>query len=199
MTDSAGSIRQAILDRAQEEAQKIIGQTRQRAEQTLKNAEQEKNARIEKMKLKIIEETKQELDRIQAKANIEARKTVVERKMALLAKIHDETRRVLQKREFSYNIEEFIRNSLKECLPTFPDKTDLRMYVNSRDLTAAKKVLSELKLSNTVNAESDNSILGGIIIESSDRRLRVDDSYDTRLSSYLEKRLSDVGAALFQS
>ncbi len=199
MTDSAGSIRQAILDRAQEEAQKIIGQARQRAEQTLKNAEQEKNARIEKMKLKIIEETKQELDRIQAKANIEARKTVVERKMALLAKIHDETRRVLQKREFSYNIEEFIRNSLKECLPTFPDKTDLRMYVNSRDLTAAKKVLSELKLSNTVNVESDNSILGGIIIESSDRRLRVDDSYDTRLSSYLEKRLSDVGAALFQS
>ncbi len=199
MTDSAGSIRQAILDRAQEEAQKIIDQARQRAEQTLKNAEQEKNARIEKMKLKIIEETKQELDRIQAKANIEARKTVVERKMALLAKIHDETRRVLQKREFSYNIEEFIRNSLKECLPTFPDKTDLRMYVNSRDLTAAKKVLSELKLSNTVNVESDNSILGGIIIESSDRRLRVDDSYDTRLSSYLEKRLSDVGAALFQS
>jgi len=199
MTDSAGSIRQAILDRAQEEAQKIIGQARQRAEQTLKNAEQEKNARIEKMKLKIIEETKQELDRIQAKANIEARKTVVERKMALLAKIHDETRRVLQKREFSYNIEEFIRNSLKECLPTFPDKIDLRMYVNSRDLTAAKKVLSELKLSNTVNVESDNSILGGIIIESSDRRLRVDDSYDTRLSSYLEKRLSDVGAALFQS
>ncbi len=199
MTDSAGSIRQAILDRAQEEAQKIIDQARQRAEQTLKNAEQEKNARIEKMKLKIIEETKQELDRIQAKANIEARKTVVERKMALLAKIHDETRRVLQKREFSYNIEEFIRNSLKECLPTFPDKTDLRMYVNSRDLTAAKKVLSELKLSNTVNVESDNSILGGIIIESSDKRLRVDDSYDTRLSSYLEKRLSDVGAALFQS
>ncbi len=198
MTDSSGSLKQAILDRAREQAQKIIDEARHRAEHTLKNAEEERNTRTEKMKLKISEETKQEIERGQAKTNSEARKTLIERKMTLLAKIQNETRRVLQQREFTYSIEEFMRNSLKEILPTFSEKTELRICVNSRDLSIAKKVLSELKLSNTVNVEPDNSILGGIIIESSDKRLRVDDSYDTRLSSYLEKRLSDVGRMLFQ-
>lgn len=195
----SGSIKEAILDRAREEAQKIIVEAREKAQQILKNAEEERNAKLERMRLKPIEEANREFERIQAKANVEAKRMIIEHKMTLLAKITEETRKVLKERKFSYAVEEFIKSALIDGLSMFPQKSKLHIYVNSKDLSAARKVLEDLKLSDSVNTEVNNGILGGVIIESWDHLTRVDNSYDARLNSYMEKHLAEIARTLFES
>lgn len=81
----------------------------------------------------------------------------------------------------------------------FSEDSKLHMYVNSKDLNSARKVLKDLKLSDSMDIETNDNILGGVIIESWDHRVRVDNSYDARLNSYIEKHLSQIGKALFES
>jgi vacuolar-type H+-ATPase subunit E/Vma4 len=195
----SGSIKEAILDQAEQEAQKILLEARRKADQILKNAEEERNAKLEEIRRKTVEEANRESERIRTKANVEAKRATIERKMMLLAKITEEARKMLKERKTSYAVEEFIKTSLTDGLPMFSKDAKLHMYVNSKDLSSAKKALRDLNLSASIAIEPNDNILGGVIIESWDHRVRFDNNYESRLNSYIEKHLSQIAKALFES
>jgi len=193
------SIKEAILEQANDEAEKIVEEARKKAQRILKNAEEEKNKMMEAIRSKAIEEANRMVERIQSEANADAKKIMLEKKAALLAKITEEIREVIEQRKFNYAAEESIKSLLLEGLPMFSKESKLRVFVNSKDLSAAKRVLQELKPPNSVSVEAKNDMLGGVIIESSDGLLRIDSSYDTRMRNYLEAFLPDIRRILFES
>lgn len=193
------SIEEAILERARNEAEKMILEARMRAEQLLKNAGHEKNKKLESIRMRTIEEVNAEVERMQVKANTETKRMLQDKKNELLARLAEQTREAIEKREFTYSVKESLKNLLLEALPMFPQQAKLHIFVNLKDLNAAESVLKELNLSNFADVEAKKDMLGGVIVESSDGRLKVDNSYDTRLKRYMQSFLPDISRMLFES
>jgi V/A-type H+/Na+-transporting ATPase subunit E len=180
---------------------------------------------LEKVKQEIIETAKKEADAIIESAESEAKAIIndAEKQMQAREKSQEEdieksaellkkretasTELELQKRGLSLK-NELINNAFLEARRKIGQLSDKKRESHVKSLM--EQAANELTVSvvicapkdakfihcRTIKVVDDNSILGGIIAESSDGRLRVDYSYDTLLQQVKSKVLSDVARTL---
>ena len=188
-------ISEAIIDKVKADAQQIIKEAEERAWKEIQEAEKQRETRFEERKRKIIENSDSEATRILAQATIKARQELSSAKAEVIDKVVSRVKTTLS--EITSDKVSLLNLIMEAITELAADK--VRFYVSSKDLNMAQELISENKdLASKVTEIKEFNSTGGVIVESLDGKLRIDNTYETRLEMLLPRLLPEIGKELFQ-
>ena len=194
---SAGmdKIREAILAKVEAEARDIITEAEDKAREGIEKAQRQRERRFEERKRRLMEEAEGEAARIRAQASIRARQEVLAAKAAVVSEIADRVKRELE----GVSSDEGAKLSLiREALDGLGvDKANI--YVSSKDVSKVKRLLEgDKELRARIAEIRESNCSGGVIAEDIDGKLRIDNTYETRLEVLLPRILPQIEGELFR-
>lgn len=188
-------MRQAILQKAEQEATDILHSARAKAQELIEHATKARDHRFEERKDRILGEARQESEKILAKGNVDARLAVLKQKDSLLEQV------ILQaKSELSKNTmqKQSWEKMIRETISGLDKSHKIRLQVSPRDIKTVKQIVdSDSSLKKQVKEIIGISCLGGILAEDDTGKVSIDNTYDTRLEMLLNRILPDIGHKLF--
>lgn len=189
-------ISEAVVSKVRMEAQNIIKEAEKKAQEEIERARKQREAKLQEEKRKMLEEAEEEAARIVAQASIKARRQLSSAKSDVITKIIDKVKQELS--EFSSD-ENYFLNLIKEAIDGLgADKS--RIYVSPKDVSRARKFLERDKeLASKIMEVKEDNLLGGVIAEDIDGKLRIDNTYETRLEMLLPKLLPEISKELFEA
>ena len=189
-------ISEAVVSKVRMEAQNIIKEAEEKAQAEIERARKQREAKLQEEKRKMLEEAEEEAARIVAQASIKARRQLSSAKSDVITKIIDKVKQELS--EFSSD-EKYFLNLIKEAIDGLgADKS--RIYVSPKDVSRARKFLERDKeLASKIMEVKEDNLLGGVIAEDIDGKLRIDNTYETRLEMLLPKLLPEISKELFEA
>ena len=188
------ALREEVLKRAKEEASKIIEAAESRAREIIDKAMKKKENEIKEAKKRLEEELGVEAAIVEAKRR--ARIIIAEAKNKVLQKLIEAIKQELA----SINREESIKHLLKEALNTkLFEEVQVIVRALPEDEAYVKEAIKELNIESKVMRIEHlrPEALGGVIIESIDGSLRVDNTYARRLERILRIELPRISRELF--
>ena len=191
---SMEKISAAILDKVRAEAQDIIKEAEEKAGERVEKAKRQREAKLEEEKNRLIERAEGEASRILAQASIRARQELLARKTEVIDEIVKRVKEVLAGQSGD---EHSPLNLIKEAIDTLGvDK--VRVYVSPKDLATVKKLIKEdKKLGSKITEIKESDLSGGVMVEDIKGKIRIDNSYDTRLETLLPQILPEISKELF--
>ncbi len=189
-------ISEAVVSKVRMEAQNIIKDAEKKAQEEIERARKQREAKLQEEKRKMLEEAEEEAARIVAQASIKARRQLSSAKSDVITKIIGKVKQELS--EFSSD-EKYFLNLIKEAIDGLgADKS--RIYVSPKDVSRARKFLERDKeLASKIMEVKEDNLLGGVIAEDIDGKLRIDNTYETRLEMLLPKLLPEISKELFEA
>ena len=188
-------ISEAILDKVKVEAQDIIKEAKEKARERVERAKRQQEAKLEEEKGKLIEEAKEEATRILAQSSITARQELLLARTRIIDEIISRVKKTLSGISSD---ESSPLNLIKEAINTL-DIDKARIYVSPKDVSIVRKSLKgDKKLADRITEIREFDGTGGVIVEDIDGKIRIDNTYDTRLEMLLPKLLPEIGKELFQ-
>ncbi len=188
-------ISDAILDKVRVEAQDIIKEAEEKAQERVEKAKKQQEAKLEEEKGKLIEEAKEEATRILAQSSITARQELLLAKTRIIDEIISTVKKTLSGISSD---EGSPLDLIKEAINTL-DTDKARIYVSPKDVSIVRKSLKgDKKLADRIVEIREFDGTGGVIVEDTDGKIRIDNTYDTRLEMLLPKLLPEIGKELFQ-
>ncbi|MCL0079202.1 V-type ATP synthase subunit E [Dehalococcoidia bacterium] len=187
-------INEAILSKVQEEARGIIAEAEEKAGEEVEKARRLLEVRLEDERRKLRAEAEVEAARILAQGLIRARQELLKAKSEVIGEI---TRRVKESLSRATGNETALRALLKEAISGLEtDKSQI--YVAPKDKGIVERIVSgDGELSGIVTGIREADLLGGVIAEDIEGKMRIDNSYETRLEILLPKILPQVSKQLF--
>jgi V/A-type H+-transporting ATPase subunit E len=187
---------EAILNKVRVEAQNIIKEAEEKAREEIQKAEKQRERRFEEEKRKLIEEASREAVRILAQASIKARQELLATKTEVINEVSDRVKNALSGTSSN---EGALLNLIKEALTELgSDKA--KIYVSPKDASVVQKILRGNKeLANKIVEIEELDSLGGVIVEDIEAKVRIDNTYETRLEILLPKILPEISKALFET
>ena len=191
----AEKIRQAIMNKAQQEAAGILDDAQTRAADLIEKAQKARDLKFEQIKNRIMTEAKQESDKILAKGAVDARLTVLKQKDLLLKKVISQVKEDLA---INPTRQQTWAGLIDEVISGFDDSQKLKFRVASKDIEAVKKIVADSdSLGKQIEEVGVIDCLGGILAEDAQGKVSIDNTYDTRLEMLLNKVLPEIGQKLF--
>jgi len=189
-------ISESVLSKVNEEAQNIIKEAEEKAQEEIEKAKKQREVRFEEERDRMLAEAEEEVARILAQASIKARQQLSSAKADVIAKIIDGARKELSR--ISSDKSHFL-NLLREAMEGLGvDKA--RIYVSPKDVSTVKKFLkADKEFSGKIVEVRESSCLGGVIAEDAEGKLRIDNTYETRLEMLLPKLLPEISKELFEA
>jgi len=188
-------ISDAILDKVRVEAQDIIKEAEEKARERVEKAKRQREAKLEEEKGKLIEEAKEEATRILAQSSITARRELLLAKTRIIDEIINRVKKTLSGISGD---ESSPLDLIKEAINTL-DSDKARIYVSPKDVSSVRKSLKgDKQLADRITEIREFDGTGGVIVESNDGKIRIDNTYDTRLEMLLPRLLPEIGKELFQ-
>ena len=189
-------INQAVLDKVRAEAQAIIEEAEEKTREEIEKAKRQREARLEEERGKMLGEAEEAAARIWAQASIKARQQLSSAKADTITKIIDGARKELS--QISSD-ESHLLNLIGEAMDGLGvDKG--RIYVSPKDVSTVKKLLkADRELSGKILEVRESDFLGGVIAEDIEGKLRIDNTYETRLEMLLPKLLPEISKELFEA
>jgi vacuolar-type H+-ATPase subunit E/Vma4 len=189
-------IGEAILGKVRAEASGIIKEAEQKAAEEIEQAKKQQAARLEEEKSKLLQEARAEATRIEAQALVKARQELSQAKAEVINEIVSRVRSELAKVVSSQSS---LAGLIKEAVTTLGLSKE-RLYVSPRDLPAVKKLVAQDKeLAGRVVEIKEHKSSGGVIVEDIEGKVRIDNTYETRLEMLLPRLLPEVAAELFRA
>ena len=187
-------IGEAILDKVKAEADSIIKEAKSKADQEIKQAKKQRAARQEEEKAKLIQEAGEEATRIEAQASVKARQELSRAKADVIDEIISGVKKALSATSSDKSL---LVSLVKEAIDTLGiDKG--RVYVSPKDISTVQKLLANDKeLASKIVEVKEYECLGGVIAEDIEGKLRIDNTYETRLEMLLPRLLPEIGRELF--
>jgi len=187
-------IGEAILDKVKTEAKGIVKEAEGKARQEIEQAKKQQIARLEEEKGRMLRQAGEEAIRIAAQATVQARQELSRAKADVINEIISRVRKELAAASSS---EGSLRGLLKEA--TAPLGTAKgRAYLSAKDVAGVKKLLAKDKeLTARIAEVKEYDCSGGVIVEDIDGKIRIDDTYETRLEMLLPRLLPEIGRELF--
>jgi len=188
-------ISEAILDKVRVDAQQIIEKAEEKAYREMQKAQEQRERKFEEEKRKRVEEAGREATRILAQAFIEARRELSKAKADIIDEIINRAKKVLA--GISSN-ENSSLSLIKEAVDGLGnDKA--RIYVSPKDVsTIQNSIKRDEELASRILEIKEFDCTGGVIAESIDGKIRIDNTYDARLEMLLPQILPEIGKELFQ-
>jgi len=189
-------ISEAVVGKVKLDAQKIIKEAEEKAQEEIEKAKRQRDARFEEERGQMLGEAEEEAARILAQASIKARQQISSAKADAIAKIIDGVRKELSQIQSD---ESHFLNLTREAMEGLgADKA--RIYVSSKDVSNVKNLLkADKKLSDKIVEVREFNCLGGVIAEDLEGKLRIDNTYETRLEMLLPKLLPKINKELFEA
>jgi len=187
-------IGEAILDKVKAEAKDIIREAEARAKEEIEQAKEQQVARQEEQKSKFIQGAKEEATRIESQALVKVRQELSRAKADAINEIISRVKKELS--AASSDKSAFL-SLLKEATDVIGiDK--VRVYVSPKDKSMAQKLLGEDKgLAKKIVEIKEHDYAGGVIVEDIKGKIRIDNTYETRLEMLLPRLLPEIGEELF--
>ena len=189
-------ISQAVLTKVESEARSIIEEAEKKAQEELEKARKQRDARAAEERGRLLGEAEEQAARILAQASIKARQQLSGAKADAIAKIADGARQELS---HISSDESHLLNLIREAASGLGmDKS--RIYVSPKDVATVKKLLeADRELSALILEVRESNLTGGVIVEDIEGKLRIDNSYETRLETLLPRLLPEISKKLFEA
>ena len=187
-------IGEAILDKVKAEADDIIKDAENKAAEEVERAKKQQGTKLEEARGRKLQETREEATRIEAQAVVKARQKLSQAKAEVINEIVSRARKELA--ELSSEVGSII-TLIKEAIDTLGINKG-RLYVSPEDMTKVRKLVEKDKeLAGKVAEIKEHNCMGGVIIETIDGKVRIDNTYETRLEMLLPRLLPEVAKELF--
>ena len=189
------NISEAILAKVKVEAQDIVKESEEKTRERIESAKERQKAKLEEEKRKLIGEAREEATRILAQSSINARQELLLAKTSIIDELINNAKKSFT--EISGN-ENSLLALINEALNTLNvDKA--RIYVPPKDTSIVQKLIAkDKKLADRIIEIKEFNSSGGVIAEDIDGKIRIDNTFDTRLEMLLPKLLPEIGKELFQ-
>jgi V/A-type H+-transporting ATPase subunit E len=189
-------IKDAIISKVRMEAEDITREAKEKAEEEIERARRQREARFAEERGRILTEMEAEAARTLAQASIKARQKLSSTKADIIAEIVDRARRELSRVSSD---ESHILNLVREATEGLAAARG-RIYVSPKDVGTVRKLLEAHKdLSDRIVEVRESNCLGGVIAEDVEGKLRIDNTYETRLEMLLPRLLPEISKKLFES
>lgn len=190
-------LRNAILDKARDEAQKIVSDAEGKAREMVELAESQKDKRYEEERKKIIAEANRESSKTLAQASLKARQQILQVKDGVvnevLAKVKDGLSGAIEDKTMFARL-------IGETVGAFESEEKLRILTAPKDLKIVEEVIGEDEtLRERVAEVKEINCLGGVMGETLDGMVSIDNTFDMRLEMLIPKILPEIGKKLFGS
>ena len=188
-------IRDAILKKAKGEAEQIMADARTRATEMINRAKEQRQSRFEDEKKKRISEARREASKITAQSSLKSRQDILREKDAILNKIIEKVKDQLSRTTME---KEHFLSLARETLEAFETDKQVVLFVSPKDLTTVRSFIEEdSNLKDKISNVKELDCLGGILVQTEDGMVSIDNTYDTRLEMLMPKILPEVGKNLF--
>jgi V/A-type H+-transporting ATPase subunit E len=189
-------ISEAVVAKVKLDAQNIIREAEEKAKEEIEKAKKQRDVRFEEEKGKIVGEAEEEAARILAQASIKARQQLSSAKANTIAKIIDGARKELSRVSSD---ESYFLNLIRDAIDGL-DVDKCRIYVSPKDTRTAERLLkADRELSGKIVEVREYNCLGGVIAEDAEGKLRIDNTYETRLEMLLPRLLPEISKELFEA
>lgn len=189
-------ISEAVVSKVSLDAQSIIKEAEEKAREEIERAQKQRGVKFEQERARMLGEAQQEAARILAQASIKARQLISSAKAEAIAKITDGARKELSETSSG---ESHLVGLIREAVGGLgTDKA--RIYVSPKDLGTARASLeADKEFSARILEVREFDCLGGVIAEDANGKLRIDNTYETRLEMVLPKLLPKISEELFKA
>ena len=188
-------ISEAVLDKVRAEAETIIKQAEDKAGKEVEQAKKQRVARLEEERGKILQQTREEAARIEAQALVKARQELSRAKADVIDELIGSVKKGLLETSSDKNL---LMGLIKEAAATL-GICEERVYVSPKDVSMVQKLLEGDKgLTGKIVEIKEYDCAGGVIVEDINGRIRVDNTYETRLEMLLPRLLPEIGRELFK-
>ena len=187
-------INRAILDKARADAEQITKEAEEKAWQEIEKTEKQREMKFHEAKHRTIEEAQRRASQILAQAHIEARQELSSAKADIVTEIVDRVRTALS----AISGDEGSVISLLEEAVGQLGSDKVRVYVSHRDLDTVQELATENReLASRVAEIKELDCTGGAVAESTDGKLSIDNTYETRLEMLLPQIVPEISRELF--
>jgi len=184
----------AILDKVKAEAKVIVKEAEDKARQEIEQTKKQRVARLEEEKGRMLRQAGEEATRITAQAIVQARQEISRAKADVINDIISRVKKELAATSIS---EGSLRGLLNEAAAPLGTGKG-RVYLSAKDVSGVKKILAKDKeLAARIAEVKEYDCSGGVIVEDIDGKIRIDDTYETRLEMLLPRLLPEIGRELF--
>jgi len=187
-------ISEAILKKVRAEAQDIIKEAEEKARERIEKAKKQQEAKLKEEKNRLIEEATEEAARIMAQALIKSRQELLTVKTEIIDEIINNVKEALS--SFSSG-ESSLLNLIREAVNAL-DIDKARIHVSPKAAATVQKLINEdSELANKIIEISEFDCQGGVIVEDIDGKIRIDNTYNTRLETLLPQILPEINKEIF--
>ncbi|QSG09972.1 V-type ATP synthase subunit E [Halapricum desulfuricans] len=180
--DEARTRADEIRSEAEAEAEEIIADARSDAEQIREEREREVENRIEQEREQRLSSAHLEAKQMRLASRREVLERARERVEAMLADLDEETR------------EELTRALLDATVGEFDDDADVAVYGRADDEELLKSILEDYE---GYSFAGEYECLGGVVVESADSRIRINNTFDSVLEDVWQDNLQGISDRLF--
>jgi V/A-type H+-transporting ATPase subunit E len=189
-------ISEAVVSKVSLDAGAIIKEAEGKAREEIERARKQRGLKFEQDRARMLAEAQQEAARILAQASIKARQLISSAKAEAIAKVAEGAKKELS--GTSTNESNFISLVREAVGGLGTDRA--RIYVSPKDMSTAREALqADKELSAKILEVREVDCLGGVIAEDAEGKLRIDNTYETRLEMALPKLLPKISEELFKA
>ncbi len=176
-------IREAVLDKARQEAEELIARAEERADTLMAEARSRREQQVREAGDEILRQARQEAARVLARADLAASQELTGRKDAVLTSIIAKARAALGDLPCA---PELLARLIDESVGGMETRDGIRLLVATRDVATARELVDkDPRLKTIVREVQTREGLGGVAAEGLDGMVSVDNTYETRLEMLL--------------
>lgn len=188
-------MRDAILSKARQEARDLLNEARSRAGDRVLKAEEQWRQRFETEKQRLLSDSRREAARIIARADLKARQELLKEKDDIIKEMIGRVRKSLTDNAPETGA---LSHLINEAVGAFQSEQPLKIKTAGKDMAKVKEIISrDPKLRKRITDVQEIACMGGVISESLDEKVSVDNTFDTRLEMLIPKIMPQVGDILF--
>ncbi len=188
-------IGEAVLSRVRAEAEGILQEARAKAAEAVARAREQQSARQREEKERMLEEARGEATRVLAQSSIRARQELLKAKTEIIGEIVERVKKTLAG---SAGDPGLLLDLVREGIGVL-GADRVRVSVSKRDVaTVQKRVQADRDLAARVVEVKEADCTGGVIVEDPEGKIRIDNTYETRLGMLLPRLLPQIEKELFR-
>ncbi|ADQ68400.1 V-type ATP synthase subunit E [Halogeometricum borinquense DSM 11551] len=190
---SLDNVVEDIRDEARARAEEIREDGEQRAEEIIEEAETDAEELLESRKTDVERQVEQEREQALSSAKLEAKQKRLEARRDVLEDVRGQVEEELAALSGDRR-ETLTRSLLDEAADEFDDDADVVVYGRESDQSLIEDILEE---HDGYEFGGTYECLGGVVVESQQSRVRVNNTFDSVLEGVWEDNLKEVSSRLF--
>ncbi|KTG29611.1 V-type ATP synthase subunit E [Haloferax profundi] len=190
---SLDNVVEDIRDEARARAEEIKEAGEERADEIRSEAEAEADALVEERKESVEAQIKREREQALSSAKLEAKQARLGARRDVLQRVRSQVEDELAGLEGERR-EELTRTLLDAASVEFEDEDEVYVYGRADDADLLEDILADY---DGYEVAGERDCLGGVVVEGTNSRVRVNNTFDSVLDTVWEDNLKEVSARLF--